>query len=317
MNIFRLVLTLLFLGSSVIVSAQDHHHNDGGVSGMICHVGRPCIPDPGNGGTAPVDPSPYDPNPHYPYDPNPYNPDPYNPAPNDPGSAYYGSSYQRQAFVGRRVGNEHLDILQMAGINSWSDRGAIIDSVQVYAQVGAVQASVELNADGFVLSTQRWPSNYMVLQPNRALIVGQNFNQLSLGVFGQLYIDRIVVNLRTGGGYNPPPPPPPPYGSVVAQGWLGQSFYTLSTVDLTRVTNLYQFRGYRVVAVTVRGQNLDNRGSARVIVNGQTVGRLDFRYGGETINLPINPTVGYDLSGLVLQVAPTTRIDSIDIQLSR
>ncbi len=299
MKNLRIFLALFFLGASVIAEAQygdlrpyrpgDH-----------CRPGVHCPP--------PVDPSPYDP---VPVDPSPYDPNPYDPNPgyNDP---RYSSV--REIFFGRRASNEHIDLLDLAGISEWSDRGLSIDAVEIRGQTGSMRVSLELNADGFVLDRNQWPSNNTVLRSNRSLIVGQTFNQLTLGVFGTMYIDRIILHVRMG-NYNPPPPPP--QHNVYVDGYIGQSFYQLTTLDLTRITNLNQYRGYRVVAVTVWGRNLDARGSARIVINGQTAGRVDLQNGGERLYMPIQATVGYDLSGLNLIVAPASRIDSVRVELAR
>jgi hypothetical protein len=283
MKILRILLTLFFMGSSVIANAQD------GIVGSICYPGYEC--------------SPYDPYQPAPVDPSPYDPD------------YQESRYNtvREIFLGRRASNEHLDILGLAGINGWSDRGLIIDSIEIRGRTGSVSVSLELNADGYVLARSSYPSNSTLLRPNRSLVVGQNFNQLSLGVFGTMYIDRILVHVRSG--YNPPPPPPPQ--NTYVDGYVGQTFYSLTTLDLLRITNLQRYRGYRVVAVTVWGRNLDSRGSARIVINGQTAGRVDLQNGGERLYMPVQATVGYDLSGLNLMVAPTSRIDSVRIELAR
>lgn len=312
-----IVLALVFMGASVIAEAQHgggHHGQPGsgrpdrpgpGFPGSHCRPGVHCPP--------PVDPSPYDPNPYIPapVEPPPYDPN-YGGQPDYQGDIRYGSV--REIYFGRRASNEHIDLLQLAGINAWSDRGLTIDSVEVRGQMGSVQASLELNADGFVLDRNQWPANNTLLRPNRSLVVGQTFNQLTLGVFGTMYIDRIILRVRLG--YNPPQPPPP-VQNTYTDAYIGQTFYQLTTLDLKRLTNLQNYRGYRVIAVTVWGRNLDSRGSARVVINGQTAGRIDLRNGGERLYMPIQATVGYDLSGLNLLVAPTSTIDSVRIELAR
>jgi len=249
--------------------------------------------------------------PQYPYEPNrPDRPD----YPNYPNQPNYPNSDRRDIYVNRRVQNEHLDLLRLAGLDSWSDRGAVIESVEVIAQPGAVQSSLSLNADGYIVASQNYPSSYNTLYPNRNLVIGQNLNQLSLGVRGVLYIDRIIVNVRNG-SYNPPPPPPP-YGDVTAPGYVNQVYYSNTTLDLIRITNLRQYRGYRVTAVTVRGRSNSN-GSARVVINGVVAGRVDLTYGGDTVSMPINAVVGQNLNSLNLQIVPTSQIDSVEVVLSR
>jgi hypothetical protein len=144
--------------------------------------------------------------------------------------------------------------------------------------------------------------------------VGQNFNQMSLGIRGVLYVDHITVNLRSG-GYNPPPPPP--YGDVSVPGYVNQSFYQNVTLDLLRYVNLYNYRGYRVESVTIHGRNLDSRGSARVVVNGIVAGRVNLSYSGDTVQMPINVSVGQNLQSLNLQVVASAEIDGIEINLTQ
>jgi hypothetical protein len=340
---FRIVLALLTLAAGLNANAQhsrgDRGDRDDGVSGGICQIGVDCDRPGHGGGGSPVDPSPYDPRPDRPGRPgrpdhpnrpdNPFEPgrpgNPWEPGrpdrpdrpdypdyPQYPDRPHYGD--RREIYVSRRVQNEHMDLLQLAGLDRWSDRGTEIESVEIYAQPGAVQSSLALNADGFVVDSENWPSSYNVLTPNRRLVIGDNLNQLSLGVRGVLYIDRIVVNIRNG-GYNPPPPPPPQDG--VAQGYVGQSFYYDTVLDLERATDLYRYRGYRVVSVTIRGRQLDSRGSGRVIINGVTAGRINLQSGRDTVRMPINAVVGRDLQSLDLQIVPSLQIDSVEIGLSR
>jgi hypothetical protein len=208
-----------------------------------------------------------------------------------------------------------MDLMQLAGLNSYNDRGTAIESVEVIAQPGAVQSSLSLNVDGYIVAGQNYPSSYNTLYPNRQLVVGQNFNQMSLGVRGVLYIDRIIVNIRSN-GYNPQPQPQPPYGDLTAPGYVNQTFYSNVTLDVIRITNLQRYRGYHVTAVTVRGRGNSN-GSARVVINGVVAGRVDLTYGGDTVNMPIDTVVGQNLQSLNLQVVPTTTIDSVEVVLSR
>ncbi len=315
MNQVRLVLALLTVSSALNANAQFIDDTQPGVSGGICQVGQHCPPGvPDLGGGAPVDPSPYDPRPGRPNDPGRPN-YPGNPGyPGQPQYPNYPGSDRHEIYVGRRVTNENMDLLRLAGLDSWSNRGDEIDSVEVIAQPGAVRAELNLNADGYIVASQNYPSNYNVLNPNRHLVIGQNLNQLSLGVRGTLQIDRIVINLR--GGYNPNPNPPP-YGNQTAVGYINQTFYSQAYIDIARVANLYRYQGYRIQSVTVRGRNLDYRGSARVNVNGITAGRVDLAYGGETISMPINVVVGQNLQSLDLQVMPSVQIDRVEVQLSR
>jgi hypothetical protein len=202
----------------------------------------------------------------------------------------------------------------MAGIDAYQDNGAVIDSVEIFAQPGAPQAETSLNVDGYIVANQPYPNSHMVLYPNRQLVVGQNFNQMSLGLHGILYIDHITVNLRIGGYY---PPPPPPYGDVVVNGSVNQAFYGNVTLDLLRYVNLYNYRGYRIESVTIHGRNLDSRGSARLLVNGIVAGRVNLSYSGDQIQMPINVSVGQNLQSLELQVVAAAEIDGIEINLTQ
>ena len=257
--------------------------------------------------------------PGYPNDSNqPYPNQPNNPNyPNQPNYPNYPSSDRREIYVSRRVQNEQMDLMQLAGLNSYNDRGTTIESVEVIAQPGAVKSALALNVDGYIVASQNYPSSDNMLYPNRQLVIGQNFNQMSLGVRGVLYIDRIIVNLRSNGYYpQPQPQPQPPYGDLTAPGYVNQTFYSNVTLDVIRITNLQQYRGYHVTAVTVRGRG-DSNGSARVVINGVVAGRVDLTYGGTTVNMPINTVVGQNLQSLNLQVVPTTTIDSVEVVLSR
>lgn len=302
------VFTLLSCAASAFAQVDE----GGGAVGSICEVGQPCpVPGSGEGGGAPIDPSPYDPQPGRPPRPQPPRPPPR------PG---YGD--RREVYIGQEFQDQNLDLVRT--LNLWNLRGASIESVDVVTRSYGGYGVLQLLADGYIEDSQNVYSDYVSLRVRRDLSIGYNVRDLLLSIRGRLYIERVIVNFRGGGGGYYPGPQPGPQpgpigGDVVIPLNVGQIFYSPASVDLLARTMLSNYRGYRVAAVTIYGQSLAYRGGTQLVGNGMLLGQVDFspNGGGFTIYPNSQLIVGVNLSSLNLMTNGQIRIDRVDLRLQR
>lgn len=308
MKFSRIILALLVMSCGASMTYAD----DGAIGG-ICRVGEPCNNFPGGPGNGGIDPSPYDPPreapPGYPGQPG------YPGYPNQPPQP----RDRKEVYLGQYFRDQDVNLLSLFNMNVWNDRGLQIESVEVMTQPGD-RVSLSLLADGYLVASQNYPSYYVTLTPNRALILGETLrSQLSLAVRGKLYIERVAVNFRRS--YNPPYPPNPGQDQIVLQGSVYQSFYGPGSIDINRITNLGAYRGYRLADVIVNGRSLNMNGqsSAQLLVNGMIEGQLYF-YSyeqGQTIRPYRSYVVGQNLNSVTLNVSGNVSVSTIQVRLTR
>lgn len=255
------------------------------------------------------------------------------------GPDYGHSGDQRIGFVGRVVRNETLSLERLTGLSEFSDRGAEIESVEVILRDRNARAELALLADGFGIARESYPSNVVVLYPNRRLEIGRDFRRLDLQVRGIVFIDQVVIRLnsfgRPGPGPGPGRPGPvrpgpgrpgpghPGDREIVLEGFVNRFISGRDQVDIASITGLRSYHGYRISEVIVQGRSEVREGSRVQLVSGFNRILL-----GET-HLPGNfpasqriflnslAEVGRGGESLVLQVDRPTLIERVRVVLIR
>lgn len=322
MKLSRIILALLtFSCGASIAGAQDRDP-----IGSICEVGRNCPVNPGSGGGGGIDPSPYDPQPGHPGHGGGHpghGGGHHNPGHGGyPSPDYPDSSDRREVYVGQYLRDQNLNLLSLMNLDVYSQQGTEVLSVEVFVQ-NSGRFSMSLVADGYLVAQNAYAGMSVVLNPNRNLILGQTVRRsLSLAVRGQVFVERVVVNLRSNGGYQPNPNPYPGPGQqeIVLQGSVYQSFYGPSSVDIGQITNLMAYRGYQIASITVNGRSTNyNQARARLLVNGTIEGDLFLgNYDGSQMIYPRGSyIVGRNLNAVTLLVDGGTTINSVQVRLVR
>lgn len=319
------------------------------VSGDICGVGIDCPPaGPGYGEPGVGDPRFDEPG----FQPDPRRPDETRPPrrPGGPGRPGHGgdiggrpgrgpdyghSGDQRIGFVGRIVRNETLSLERLTGLSEFSDRGAEIESVEVVLRDRITRAELALLADGFEISRESYPSNSVFLYPNRRLEVGRDFRRLDLQVRGMAFVDQVVVQLnsfgRPGPGYpgpgrpgpGRPGPGHPGDREIILEGYVNRFITGREQVDISSITGLRNYQGYRVSEVIVQGRSEVREGSRVQLVSGFNrflVGETHLAGNFSTsqrIFLNSLTEVGRGGESLMLQVDRPTLIERVQVVLTR
>jgi hypothetical protein len=321
MRNFQLILSAVLIACGASAFAQNLDDDNGNIGGSICESGQYCPPpsfpgDIGGGGTtggnggSPIDPSPYDPQPNYPD------------RPERPGRPP-GAIDHREVYIGQYFRDQNIDILRTVGISPYNNRGAVIHSVEITTEPGNMYSQMELIADGRVEDRTHEVGYSNTLQPRRQLVLGQNFSNLFLGVRGKVFIRTLAVNLVSNYQPNPPPYPGPGYpgnpgNSIVARGYINQTFYGPGNVDIMRAVNLNNYRGYQISSITVYGRALNGQGSARILINGMVQGQIYLGNGGrQTVSPQGSFVVGRNVNGMNMLVDGAAQIDSVEVQLVR
>jgi hypothetical protein len=233
----------------------------------------------------------------------------------------------------------------MRMLNLYNANGSSIESVQVTVRVGNMAGQLQLMADGYIEDSQNINSMMVSLNPRRNLVIGQNLRMLSLSARGRVYVERIGVYLSDAYSPQPqppypgpypqpvPPPPPPPYpnpgpfppgpgngGDTVATAYIGQNYFAPAGIDLTQATSLMNYRGYRIVSVTVYGAALNSyQAGLRIMANNMVLGNLILSNNGAPamVAAPAQMIVGQNVVSLNLWIDTPARIDRVEVRLSR
>ncbi len=277
-------------------------HGGGGLAPG--HPGRPG--QPGYPGRPPRPPQPGNPYPGNPYPGDQYPNDPY------PGQPDYGSEVKR-VFIGRNIVNETLRLRQMAGIGSRYDGWEVV-SVRARTQTTNPGRTVaQLVSDGRVVATQINPGFQIDLRPQYRLILGQNADNLLLGIGGGTFIDTIEIELRRdGGGYNPPPPP---YGQNIEIN-IYRSVMGNDRIDLTQYIDLQRYRGRVVEQVLVTATSRYNSSFISLLINGNNIGRAQFSGGYSqiaTFNMNQLLVIGQGADSIALYTQGDMNVEHVTI----
>ena len=277
-------------------------HGGGGLAPG--HPGRPG--QPGYPGRPPRPPQPGNPYPGNPYPGDQYPNDPY------PGQPDYGSEVKR-VFIGRNIVNETLRLRQMAGIGSRYDGWEVV-SVRARTQTTNPGRTVaQLVSDGRVVATQINPGFQIDLRPQYRLILGQNADNLLLGIGGGTFIDTIEIELRRdGGGYNPPPPP---YGQNIEIN-IYRSVMGNDRIDLTQYIDLQRYHGRVVEQVLVTATSRYNSSFISLLINGNNIGRAQFSGGYSqiaTFNMNQQLVIGQGADSIALYTQGDMNVEHVTI----
>jgi hypothetical protein len=137
-----------------------------------------------------------------------------------------------------------------------------------------------LLADGFGIARESYPSNIVVLYPTRRLEVGRDFRRLDLQVRGMAFVDQVVIRLNSFGRPGPGPGRPGPGRpgrpgpghpgdrEIVLEGFVNRFITGRDQVDISSITGLRSYHGYRVSEVIVQGRSEVREGSRVQLISG-------------------------------------------------
>jgi hypothetical protein len=170
------------------------------------------------------------------------------------------------ALIMRSVRNERLALRQLAGIGR-EYLGSRVESVHVYLRPvrnSSARLELELNRR---IEDSRFVQNdtFVELRPRSWNNEINERDTVQLEVIGEVYIDRVIVNLRTR-GYNQPNPPH--YGNEITVP-LNLPFYypPMGRLDLTPYIDIYRYRGMVLVGVEVTASARYNAATVEVVIN--------------------------------------------------
>ncbi len=225
---------------------------------------------------------------------------------------------RREVYLNAYMSNEGLDLLAVTGIDTYRERGQMVESVEITFSQLTSETTFQLYTENETLDAQLAIGHSTLLIPQKVTLVGVNMNSLSLWVDGGAVIEKIAVNLSHE-TYNRAPSPA--QNVVYLPANLMQNFNGQSTVDLFSLAGLNQYRGYRLQSVTIQGSSLSSGGaSAQVLADLNFIGYLTFESRGTDVQqmYPQNKMIiGQNLNRLRLMIPDATRIDWIELRVSR
>lgn len=283
---------------------------------VVGHIGRgggdhryenPCNPG--------VDPSPYDP----PCTPGDYR----NPGQPGPG---YGQQIRRDMYIGGYLRDQVINLNQLIPFLG-PRQIARVDFIEVNLNDSG-RGSLTLMVDGFRQDTVYSPQPFTTIYPQTPVVIRSQSQSLGLQVGGKMYIDRITVSftlMEQGGGYPPPPPPPGGggYGEFTIDRFINQNYSNFSSINISQIANLYQYRGYRVLGLDVR---LRANSSGRIL---RLTLMSDGRQEDDQQQYPDNYTrvvhmmmrsagvIGRDVNELVMLLDGSAYVEQVSVRLSR
>lgn len=260
---------------------------------------------PGWPGNPHPHPQPLPPPPPPVYPPAPYPPPAPAPAPIPaPPAGSQGIS----AYIGRRVVNERLSLMQMMNLYQYS--GYVVDAV--VANVRGYGAQVSLMVNGTVLSSVGSPMGQISLNLNPNMVLGREIQALDLWVSGVADVDSVVVYVHAGynGGY----------GAInLPLSIPAQRISSGGRLDITPYVNINQYRGLRIVGIDVNASSVYGSALLDLLINGFNA--------SQTINLtqyaqvysitPNNAVLGQGADSLVFMARGDLIINSVTLRLSR
>ncbi len=245
----------------------------------------------------------------------------YNPYPGQdngggygPGNGGYNNQEQRVIQVRRRIMNEQLPLLQLAGIDRRYD-GYTIQSVVVYVSGSGPRSEVAL-----VINNQRDTNAYsprgaVTLIPRYQAVLGQ-VRSMQLSVAGGVDVDSIVLNLqpRSGGGNGGGQ-----WGDISVPLSVARRMLGSDRLDITPYIDMYQYRGYRITAIEIEAAALYQVAFIDVLINsfGQgpsvQIGNYNQRYSV----YPQDAVIGQSAASIVLSTRGDMDIRGVTLRLSR
>ncbi|MFN8846518.1 MAG: hypothetical protein ACK5V3_18165 [Bdellovibrionales bacterium] len=272
MTLLRTLIIMTGLATSVFSHAQYG-------------VGRPIRPQP------PVDQ-------YQPYDP--YRPE----RPERPVRPGVEQSIPKMALIMRSVRNERLALRQLANIGR-EFLGARVESVQVYLRPvrnSSARLELELNRR---IEDSRFVQNetFVELRPRNWNSEINERDTVQLEVIGEVYIDRVIVNLSSRGYNQPFPPNPPNYGEITVPLQIPTYFPPMGRLDLTPYVDVYRYRGMVLVGVEVTAAARYNAAILEVVINSFNQGTVSLsRYQTTQVVYPRQRFVlGESLGNLMLE----------------
>jgi hypothetical protein len=214
------------------------------------------------------------------------------------------------------MSDEGVDLLQLFQLDSWRNRGQMVESVEITFRQLTQDTEFQLFNENEYLDTQTAWGHSALMVPGKMTLLGVNTNSLSLWVQGGAVITKIAINLsRERFSYVPPGAPQQVVYLPVDHG---QSYGSQSTLDLASLTGMNQYRGFRVHALTVLGRSLDSYSNVQVLADSNFIGTMDFNE-DQVQNLYPNRKliIGQNLNRLRLLMGSATRIEWIELRISR
>lgn len=227
----------------------------------------------------------------------------------------YNNQEQRVIQVRRRIMNEQLPLLQLAGIDRRYD-GYTVQSITVYSSGSGPRSEVALVINNQRDASAMSPRGAVTLIPRYQAVLGQ-VRTLQLAVSGGVDIDSIILNLqpRNGGGHgggNQGREISVPLS--VARRMLGND-----RLDITPYVDVYQYRGMRITAIEIEAAALYQVAFIDVLINsfGQgnsvQIGNYIQRY---TV-YPQDAVIGQSAASIVLSTRGDMDIRGVTLRLSR
>ncbi|HEX7674669.1 MAG TPA: hypothetical protein VF412_10885 [Bdellovibrio sp.] len=233
-----------------------------------------------------------------------------------PGNGGYNGQEQRTIQVRRRIMNENLPLLQLAGIDRRYD-GYIVQSVTAFISGSAPRAQVSLVINGQQDASSFANRGAITLVPRYAAVLGQ-VRDITLSVMGGVDLDTVVITLQArqdGGGDHGPgwgreitlPIP-------VARRMLGAD-----RLDITQYINVNQYRGYRITAVEIEAASLYQVAFLDLYINGFTQGQ-SIQIGNFVQRYSVYPqdaVIGQSAASIVIGNRGDLDVRGVTLRLSR
>ncbi|MDG0815130.1 hypothetical protein [Bdellovibrio svalbardensis] len=238
------------------------------------------------------------------------------------GGGGYNDQEQRVIQVRRRIINEQLPLLQLAGIDRRYD-GYTVQSIVVYVSGSGPRSDMSLVINGQRDASAVSPRGAVTLIPRYKAVLGRGqVNSIQLAISGGVDVDSIVLNLqpRNGGGYPP--------GNGGGGNWGREITVPLSVarrmlgndrLDISPYIDMYQYRGMRITAIEIEAAALYQVAFIDVLINsfGQgpsvQIGNYIQRY---TV-YPQDAVIGQSAASIVLSTRGDMDIRGVTLRLSR
>lgn len=233
-----------------------------------------------------------------------------------PGNGGYNGQEQRTIQVRRRIMNENLSLLQLAGIDRRYD-GYTVQSITAFISGSAPRAQVSLVINGQQDSSSFANRGAVTLVPRYAAVLGQ-VRDITLSVMGGVDLDTVVITLQAqqnGGGGNGP-------------GWgrditlplqISRRMQGADRVDLTQYINVNQYRGYTITAIEIEASSVYQVAFIDLFINGFTQGQaIQLSNFVQRYSVyPQNAVIGQSAASIVIGNRGDLDVRSVTLRLSR